>query len=66
MTYSTVEREHCLDGFRDLIIDLQSGVPVLRDDRVAAARARLDYGIHPSSFALAHSMVVRLVSDRLR
>jgi hypothetical protein len=66
MTIDAAERERTLDEFRDLIIDLSDGVAVLRDDRVAAARARLDHGIHPSPSALAHSMVARLLRDRLR
>jgi hypothetical protein len=66
MTISTADRERGLDDYRELIVDLQAGVPVLRGDRVAAARARLVHGVHPSSLALAHSLVARLVADRQR
>jgi hypothetical protein len=63
---STADRSRSLDHFRDLIVALKAGVPVLRDDRVEAARARLEGGFHPSCHDLADSMVVCLVSDRLR
>lgn len=61
-----------LGGVRDLtslpagLLDALSAAPLLREERLVAARRRLDAGAIPSGEDLAGRMVGRIVCDRLR
>lgn len=48
------------------LLDTLGAVPAVREDRVAAARRRLEEGSIPSDQDLAGRMVGRIVCDRLR
>jgi hypothetical protein len=48
------------------LVEHLSGTPAIRDDRLAAARRRLESGEQPSDEDVAQRMVGRLVCDRLR
>jgi hypothetical protein len=48
------------------LVELLSGTPAIRDDRVEEARHHLETDAPPTAEALAQRMVGRLVCDRLR
>jgi hypothetical protein len=50
----------------DGLVELLAGASLIRDDRLAEARQRLESGDQPTADALAQRMVGRLVCDRLR
>jgi hypothetical protein len=53
-------------GLPDGLVELLSGSPAIRDDRVEEARHHLETDAPPTAEALAQRMVGRLVCDRLR